>query len=58
MPSPRNKYLYGRSHFDGQNLMESGGKTHIGKKQVGGRGMKIAGLKGNGLACVTNALIN
>tara|TARA_Y100000590_G_C15715309_1_gene1011674 strand:- start:79 stop:1230 length:1152 start_codon:yes stop_codon:yes gene_type:complete len=41
----------GRSHFDGQNLMESGGKIPYQKKTGWlGRGMKIAGLKGNGLA--------
>ena len=40
-----------RSHFDGQNLMESGGKIPYQKKTGWlGRGMKIAGLKGNGLA--------
>ena len=40
-----------RSHFDGQNLMESGGKIPY-KVKTGwlGRGMKIAGLTGNGLA--------
>ena len=41
----------GRSHFDGQNLMESGGKIPYQEKTGWlGRGMKIAGLKGNGLA--------
>ena len=41
----------GRSHFDGQNLMESGGKIPY-QEETGwlGRGMKIAGLSGNGLA--------
>ncbi len=41
----------GRSHFDGQNLMESGGKIPY-KVKTGwlGRGMKIAGLTGKGLA--------
>ena len=41
----------GRSHFDGQNLMESGGKIPYQVKTGWlGRGMKIAGLTGNGLA--------
>jgi uncharacterized protein (DUF1501 family) len=41
----------GRSHFDGQNLMESGGKIPYQEKTGWlGRGMKIAGLSGNGLA--------
>ncbi len=41
----------GRSHFDGQNLMESGGKIPYQEKTGWlGRGMKIAGLNGNGLA--------
>ena len=41
----------GRSHFDGQNLMESGGKIPYQEKTGWlGRGMKIAGLTGNGLA--------
>ena len=41
----------GRSHFDGQNLMESGGKTPYQEKTGWlGRGMNIAGLTGNGLA--------
>ena len=41
----------GRSHFDGQNLMESGGKVPYQEKTGWlGRGMKIAGLTGNGLA--------
>ena len=41
----------GRSHFDGQNLMESGGKIPY-KEKTGwlGRGMKLANLTGNGLA--------
>ena len=41
----------GRSHFDGQNLMESGGLTPY-KTKTGwlGRGMKIANLEANGLA--------
>jgi len=40
-----------RSHFDGQNLMESGGKIPY-KVKTGwlGRGMKVAGLKQEGLA--------
>ena len=40
-----------RSHFDGQNLMESGGKIPY-KVKTGwlGRGMKVAGLKKEGLA--------
>ena len=40
-----------RSHFDGQNLMESGGKVPY-KVKTGwlGRGMKVAGLKQEGLA--------
>ena len=40
-----------RSHFDGQNLMESGGKIPY-KEKTGwlGRGMKVAGLKQEGLA--------
>ena len=41
----------GRSHFDGQNLMQSGGKIpYTIKTGWLGRGMKIAGLTGNGLA--------
>ena len=41
----------GRSHFDGQNLMESGGKVQYEIKTGWlGRGMKIAGLTGDGLA--------
>ena len=41
----------GRSHFDGQNLMESGGRIPYEIKTGWlGRGMKIAGLTGNGLA--------
>ena len=41
----------GRSHFDGQNLMESGGKIPYQEKTGWlGRGMKIAGLTGEGLA--------
>ena len=41
----------GRSHFDGQNLMESGGRIPYQEKSGWlGRGMKIAGLTGNGLA--------
>ena len=41
----------GRSHFDGQNLMESGGKVPY-KIKTGwlGRCMKIAKLEGDGLA--------
>jgi uncharacterized protein (DUF1501 family) len=40
-----------RSHFEGQNLMMTGGRVPY-KHKTGwlGRGMKIAGLKGNGLA--------
>ncbi len=40
-----------RSHFDGQNLMESGGKVPY-KVKTGwlGRGMKVAGLRQEGLA--------
>ena len=40
-----------RSHFEGQNLMESGGKIPY-KVQTGwlGRGMKVAKLQGDGLA--------
>jgi len=41
----------GRSHFDGQNLMESGGKVPYQEKTGWlGRGMKVAGLTGKGLA--------
>ncbi len=41
----------GRSHFDGQNLMQSGGKIPYAVKTGWlGRGMKLAGLTGNGLA--------
>tara|TARA_B100001063_G_C16766118_1_gene558732 strand:- start:82 stop:1233 length:1152 start_codon:yes stop_codon:yes gene_type:complete len=41
----------GRSHFDGQNLMESGGKVPYEIKTGWlGRGMKVAGLTGEGLA--------
>ena len=41
----------GRSHFDGQNLMESGGKIPYQEKTGWlGRGMKVAGLTGQGLA--------
>ena len=41
----------GRSHFDGQNLMESGGKVPYQIKTGWlGRGMKIAKLEGDGLA--------
>ena len=41
----------GRSHFDGQNLMETGGKVPYQEKTGWlGRGMNIAGLTGNGLA--------
>ena len=41
----------GRSHFDGQNLMESGGKIPYQVKTGWlGRGMKTAGLTGKGLA--------
>ena len=41
----------GRSHFDGQNLMESGGKVPYEIKTGWlGRGMSLAGLTGNGLA--------
>jgi len=40
-----------RSHFDGQNLMESGGHTPYSVKTGWlGRGMKLAKLKGDGLA--------
>ena len=40
-----------RSHFEGQNLMMTGGRVRY-KHKTGwlGRGMKLAGLKGNGLA--------
>ena len=40
-----------RSHFEGQNLMMTGGRVPY-KHKTGwlGRGMKLAGLKGNGLA--------
>ena len=40
-----------RSHFEGQNLMESGGRIAY-KEKTGwvGRAMKIANLKGDGLA--------
>ena len=40
-----------RSHFEGQNLMMTGGRVPY-KHKTGwlGRGMKIAGLTGNGLA--------
>ena len=41
----------GRSHFDGQNLMETGGKIPYQEKTGWlGRGMKTAGLTGQGLA--------
>ena len=41
----------GRSHFDGQNLMESGGRVPYEIKTGWlGRGMKIAKLQGDGLA--------
>ena len=41
----------GRSHFDGQNLMESGGNVPYQIKTGWlGRGMKLANLKGDGLA--------
>ena len=41
----------GRSHFDGQNLMETGGKVPYQEKTGWlGRGMRLAGLTGNGLA--------
>ncbi len=41
----------GRSHFDGQNLMESGGKIPYNVKTGWlGRTMKLADLTGNGLA--------
>ena len=40
-----------RSHFDGQNLMESGGHIPYSVKTGWlGRGMKVAKLKGDGLA--------
>tara|TARA_Y100001936_G_C16083427_1_gene679704 strand:- start:508 stop:1662 length:1155 start_codon:yes stop_codon:yes gene_type:complete len=40
-----------RSHFDGQNLMETGGHIPYSIKTGWlGRGMKLAGLKGEGLA--------
>ena len=40
-----------RSHFDGQNLMETGGKIPYQVKTGWlGRGMKTAGLTGKGLA--------
>lgn len=40
-----------RSHFEGQNLMETGGRVAY-KDKTGwlGRGMKVANLKGDGLA--------
>ena len=40
-----------RSHFEGQNLMESGGRTPY-KEKTGwvGRAMKLANLEGDGLA--------
>ncbi|MDB3939256.1 DUF1501 domain-containing protein [Candidatus Pelagibacter sp.] len=40
-----------RSHFEGQNLMESGGRTPY-KEKTGwvGRAMKLANLQGDGLA--------
>ena len=41
----------GRSHFDGQNLMESGGKVPYQEKTGWlGRGMKAANYVGEGLA--------
>ena len=41
----------GRSHFEGQNLMESGGKIPYQEKTGWlGRGMKLAKLQGDGLA--------
>ena len=41
----------GRSHFDGQNLMETGGKIPYQIKTGWlGRGMNVAGLTGKGLA--------
>ena len=41
----------GRSHFDGQNLMESGGKIPYQEKTGWlGRGMNLANLKAEGLA--------
>jgi uncharacterized protein (DUF1501 family) len=40
-----------RSHFEGQNLMESGGKVPYQEKTGWlGRGMKLANLKGEGLS--------
>jgi uncharacterized protein (DUF1501 family) len=40
-----------RSHFEGQNLMMTGGRVPYEHKTGWlGRGMKLAGLKGNGLA--------
>ncbi len=41
----------GRSHFEGQDMMMSGGRVPY-QENTGwlGRGMKLAGLKGNGLA--------
>jgi uncharacterized protein (DUF1501 family) len=40
-----------RSHFEGQNLMESGGRIAYQEKTGWvGRAMKIANLKGDGLA--------
>ena len=40
-----------RSHFEGQNLMESGGRVPYQEKTGWlGRGMKLANLKGDGLA--------
>jgi uncharacterized protein (DUF1501 family) len=40
-----------RSHFDGQNLMESGGRVPYQEKTGWvGRAMKLANLKGDGLA--------
>jgi uncharacterized protein (DUF1501 family) len=41
----------GRSHFEGQDMMMSGGTVPYQEKTGWlGRGMKLAGLKGNGLA--------
>jgi uncharacterized protein (DUF1501 family) len=48
-----------RSHFEGQNLMESGGKVPYQEKTGWvGRAMKLANLQGDGLGIIiTNAII-
>ena len=44
-------FLKGRSHFEGQDMMMSGGTVPYQEKTGWlGRGMNLAGLKGNGLA--------